>query len=155
MGHNSTNANELRAYLERWERIEDEIKERRMDQKQIMAEAKNAGFEVKTMRKIIRIRSMDPLKREAEDLMLETYLSALGMLAGTPLADAAVSREFHKVQPKTKRTKSKSEETTSHANNYEEQQQPATDPDGFPLNSESAPLYGETLNGQDTSSEAA
>lgn len=152
IGHNSVQGKELSSFIERWEALEEEIKERRLDQKQIMAEAKAKDFDVKTLRTVIKIRAMDPIKREAADQLLETYLNALGMLRDTPLGDAAVTRDFKRVPRKGK---SKTEEISHQQEATQSQQQLATDPDGFPLNSESAPLYGETLNGQDSSSEAA
>ncbi|MDG1153663.1 MAG: DUF2312 domain-containing protein [Alphaproteobacteria bacterium] len=69
----------LRAYFERIERLEESKKEIAEDIKEVFAEAKGDGFDVKAMRKIISIRKKDPADLEEENAILETYMSALGM----------------------------------------------------------------------------
>ena len=69
----------LRSFIERVERLEEEKKVLAEDIKEIYAEAKGQGFDVKTMRKIIALRRKDPDDRAEEDALLDTYLSALGM----------------------------------------------------------------------------
>ncbi len=69
----------LRSFIERVERLEEEKKTIADDIKEVYAEAKGQGFDVKTMRKIISLRKKDPDDRAEEDALLETYLAALGM----------------------------------------------------------------------------
>jgi len=70
----------LRAFIERIERLEEEKAALAADLKEVYAEAKGTGFDPKIMRKVIRLRKMDAADRQEEDLVLDTYLHALGML---------------------------------------------------------------------------
>lgn len=56
--------------------------------------AKDAGFDTRAMRVIIKDRKKSKAEREAFDAVVDVYRHALGMLDGTPLGDAAVAREF-------------------------------------------------------------
>lgn len=78
-------ADQLRAFIERIERLEEEKKVIADDIKDIYAEAKGNGFDVKVMRKIISLRKRKPHEREEEESILDLYLHALGM-AG-PVSD--------------------------------------------------------------------
>lgn len=69
----------LKSFIERIERLEEEKAGIAGDIKDIYAEAKSVGFDAKIMRKIIRLRKMEDHKREEEDMLLETYKSAIGM----------------------------------------------------------------------------
>lgn len=69
----------LRSFIERVERLEEEKKTIADDIKEVYAEAKSQGFDVKTMRKIVSLRKKDPDDRAEEDALLETYMAALGM----------------------------------------------------------------------------
>ncbi len=71
----------LRSFIERVERLEDEKSVLAADIKEVYAEARSAGFDPKTMRKVIRLRKMEDSDRQEEEFLLDTYLSALGMLA--------------------------------------------------------------------------
>lgn len=73
-------AGQLRAFIERIERLEEEKKTISDDIKEVFAEAKGTGFDVKAMRTIIRLRKKDQAEREEEEAMLDLYLSALGMV---------------------------------------------------------------------------
>jgi uncharacterized protein (UPF0335 family) len=84
----------LRSVVERIERLEEEKKAIADDIKDVFAEAKANGFDTKILRTVIRLRKMDKAEREEQDALLDLYLEALGMLAGTPLGEAAVRREF-------------------------------------------------------------
>jgi len=77
---NDSTAARLRSFIERFERLDEEIQGLRADQKDIMAEAKADGFDTKVMRQVIRLRKKDPHARREEEEILDTYLSALGML---------------------------------------------------------------------------
>ena len=69
----------LKSFIERIERLEEEKAGLAGDIKDIYSEAKSVGFDVKTIRKIIRLRKMEDHKREEEDMLLETYKAAIGM----------------------------------------------------------------------------
>lgn len=77
-GATTVAAERLRSFLERVERLEEERATIAGDVKEVFAEAKGEGYDVKTLRKIVRLRKMDRAKREEEDALLELYLSALG-----------------------------------------------------------------------------
>ncbi len=68
----------LRAFIERIERLEEEKKAIADDIKEVYAEAKGNGFDVKVMRKVISLRKMDRDKRIEEETILDLYLAALG-----------------------------------------------------------------------------
>ena len=72
-------ANRLRSLIERIERLEEEKKETMTDIIEVYAEAKSAGFDVKTMKAIIKLRKMEENVRQEEDFLLETYKKALDM----------------------------------------------------------------------------
>lgn len=88
---------QLRALVERIERLEEEKKQIAEDIKDVYAEAKGAGFDVKVMRKLIALRKRDAAERAEEESILDLYMQALGMLADTELGQAAIKREFGKV----------------------------------------------------------
>ncbi len=70
----------LRSYIERVERVSEEIDALTSDRKEIYAEAKATGFDVKQMRKVVAIRKQDRDKWKNEQAVLDLYLSSLGML---------------------------------------------------------------------------
>lgn len=70
----------LRSFIERVERLEEEKAALMADIKEVYAEAKGTGFDVKTMRTVIRLRKMEENDRQEAEFLLDTYLSALGML---------------------------------------------------------------------------
>jgi uncharacterized protein (UPF0335 family) len=78
MSSNAVDANHLRAFLERIERLEEEKRAIADDIKEVYAEAKGTGYDSKIIRKIVSIRRMDRDKRREEEEILELYLSALG-----------------------------------------------------------------------------
>lgn len=69
----------LKAFIERVERLEEEKAALAEDVKDIFAEAKAVGFDVKIMRKVIRLRKMDKEKRQEEEELLELYKAAIGL----------------------------------------------------------------------------
>jgi uncharacterized protein (UPF0335 family) len=85
-------ADQLRQYIERAERVMEEIVGLRGDLKDVFAEAKGQGYDTKTMREIIKLRAMDPDARREREALLDTYKAALGMLDGTPLGRWALER---------------------------------------------------------------
>jgi uncharacterized protein (UPF0335 family) len=72
-------ADRLRSVIERIERLEEERKALAGDIKDIFAEAKSAGFEVKVIRQILRIRKQEPADVEEQETLLDLYKRALGM----------------------------------------------------------------------------
>lgn len=72
---------QLMALVERVERFEEEKRTIADDIKGVFAEAKANGFDVKTLRTVIRMRRQDTGERQEQQALLETYLHALGMLA--------------------------------------------------------------------------
>lgn len=71
---------QLKAFVERIERLDEEKKAIADDIKDVFAEAKASGFDVKALRAVIRLRRMDAAERQEQDAILETYMHALGML---------------------------------------------------------------------------
>jgi uncharacterized protein (UPF0335 family) len=78
-GTEEVNAGHLRAFIERIEQLEEEKKALADDIKDVYAEAKGAGFDVKILRKIIVLRRQDRDSRREEEAILDLYLSALGI----------------------------------------------------------------------------
>jgi len=72
-------ADRLRSIIERIERLEEERKALGSDIKDIYAEAKSAGFDVKIIRQLIRIRKQEPAEVEEQETLLDIYRRALGM----------------------------------------------------------------------------
>ena len=70
----------LRLLIERIERLEEEKKGIADDIRDVYAEAKAVGYDPKIMRQIVRLRKMKPDDRSEQDMLLETYKSALGMV---------------------------------------------------------------------------
>ena len=69
----------LRTIIERIERLEEEDKAAvAADIKEVFAEAKGEGYDVKVLRKVVRIRKQDKAKRQEEEAILDLYLSAIG-----------------------------------------------------------------------------
>ena len=72
---------QLKAFVERIERLEEEKKAIADDVRDVYAEAKGNGFDVKALRAVVRLRKQDVDARKEQEAILETYLHALGMLA--------------------------------------------------------------------------
>ena len=71
---------QLRSIIERIERLEEEKKTIADDIRDVYAEAKGNGFDVKALRTIVRLRKQDANERAEQETILETYMQALGML---------------------------------------------------------------------------
>ena len=84
---------QLKAIVERIERLEDDKKAISDDIKEVYAEAKANGFDSKIIRKVISLRKQEAAKRQEEQALIDTYMGALGMLADLPLGQAAIARE--------------------------------------------------------------
>jgi uncharacterized protein (UPF0335 family) len=70
---------QLRQYIERIERLEEELDGIKGDRKDVYAEVKAVGYDTKAVRKIVRIRKMDPTQRQIDEAVEETYRAALGL----------------------------------------------------------------------------
>jgi uncharacterized protein (UPF0335 family) len=71
---------QLRAFVERVERLEEEKKTISDDIRDVYAEAKAVGYDVKALRSIVRLRKQDADERKEYETVLETYMHALGMI---------------------------------------------------------------------------
>lgn len=71
---------QLRAFVERLERLEEEIKAINDDKKDVYGEAKGFGYDTKILKRVLAIRRQDKDQRLEEEAILDTYLAALGML---------------------------------------------------------------------------
>ncbi len=69
----------LKAFVERIEKLNEELDAMKTDLKDVYGEAKSTGFDTKTLRKLIRLRKMDDEKRREEDELLELYRAAIGL----------------------------------------------------------------------------
>jgi uncharacterized protein (UPF0335 family) len=78
---------QLRAIVERIERIEEDIKALNEDKKEIYDEAKGNGFDVKILREVVRLRKLDQKERDEKETLLEVYLHAIA--TARPLLEAA------------------------------------------------------------------
>ena len=86
--------NQLKSFIERIEHLETEKATIAEDIKEVYAEAKGTGFDPKIIKKVIALRKQDNDKRREEQELIATYMSALGMLADTPLGQAAIKGAF-------------------------------------------------------------
>jgi len=82
MAEESVAQDQLRAFIERIERMEEEKAAIADDIKEIYAEAKGNGFDTKVIREIVRIRKQDANERQEHEAILELYMAALGMVPG-------------------------------------------------------------------------
>jgi uncharacterized protein (UPF0335 family) len=72
-------AGELRQFIERYERLESERRDLAEQMKEVMAEAKARGYDVKVLKKLIALRKREPQEVSEEEAVLELYKQALGM----------------------------------------------------------------------------
>jgi uncharacterized protein (UPF0335 family) len=77
---NTSAQGQLKAIIERIERLEEDKAAVSADLKEVYSEAKGTGFDVKILRKVIRLRKQDTAKRQEEEALLELYISAIGGL---------------------------------------------------------------------------
>ena len=76
----------LRSFVERIERIDEDLKAMNDEKKDVFAEAKGEGFDVKILKEVIRLRKEDQNERDERDTMLDIYFSAI---EAAPTAQAA------------------------------------------------------------------
>lgn len=79
-----TTRDQLRAFIERIERLEEEKAALAADIREVYAEAKSMGYDVKTLRTVVRIRKQDASERQEQEAILATYMIALGMVNEEP-----------------------------------------------------------------------
>lgn len=72
-------ADQLRSFVERIERLEEEKKALADDIRDVYAQAKGSGFDLKVMRQVIRLRKMNSSDRQEQETLLDIYKRALGM----------------------------------------------------------------------------
>ena len=72
-------ADELRQFIERWEKLDAEKRDIADQQKEVMTEAKGAGYDTKVIRKVIALRKRKPDEIAEEEAIIDMYRSALGM----------------------------------------------------------------------------
>ena len=82
--------NQIKSIVERIEALEDEKALLAQDIKEVYSEAKGNGFDPKIIKKIVALRKQDAQKLKEEQALIATYMDALGMLADTPLGQAAM-----------------------------------------------------------------
>lgn len=70
----------LKSFIERIERLEEDKAAIMGDLKEVFAEAKGEGFDTKILRKVVRLRKLDAVKRQEEEALIDLYLSAIGGL---------------------------------------------------------------------------
>ncbi len=92
MSDGNVASEQLRLFIERAERVMEEIAGMKADLKDVFLEAKSQGFDTPTMKAIIKLRAMDTNTRREREALLDTYKAALGMLDGTPLGHWALER---------------------------------------------------------------
>ena len=88
----------LKSFIERIERLEEEKRALAEDIKEVFSEAKGVGFDVRTMRQILRLRRMDQDDLDEQEALLDTYKRALGMAP-----DLTRAREASEAEPKQRR----------------------------------------------------
>ncbi|MEM1287235.1 MAG: DUF2312 domain-containing protein [Pseudomonadota bacterium] len=81
MSDSSIAAGQLRSFVERIERLEEEKKAIADDIKDVYGEAKGNGFDTKVLRQVVRIRKQDQAERQEQEALLDLYLGALGTQA--------------------------------------------------------------------------
>ena len=79
MAEGNIAVDQLRLFIERIERLEEEKKAMADDIRDVYSEAKSSGYDAKTMRAIVRLRKMESHTRQEMDALLETYRAALGL----------------------------------------------------------------------------
>ena len=71
---------QIKAFIERIERLEEEKAAIAGDIKEVYSEAKSSGFETKIMRQIVHLRKMEPQERSEQEQLLDVYKQAIGMI---------------------------------------------------------------------------
>lgn len=90
MGQSTVAREQLRAFIERIERLEEEKKSIADDIRDIYAEAKGNGYDVKVMREVIKLRKQEAHERQEHEAVLDLYKHALGMIPSGDVGDEAL-----------------------------------------------------------------
>lgn len=105
IGHNSVSgiaADRLASFVGRIEGLETEIKALNADKKDVYAEAKGTGFDVATIKRVVRARRMDPLDRDEQDALFDLYMRSIDMVPALPAgAHARSNKHATPHDPKT------------------------------------------------------
>jgi uncharacterized protein (UPF0335 family) len=78
-GKSTIQAERLKSFIERIERLEEERAALTGDIREVYAEAKSAGYDTKVMRQIVRLRKMDAADRQEQQALLDVYIQAVGL----------------------------------------------------------------------------
>jgi uncharacterized protein (UPF0335 family) len=89
-------AGQLKQYIEKIERLEEEKTGISADIREVFAEAKGNGYDPKIMRQVLKIRKMDREEMEEQEELVTLYCQALGMLPGSPAAQQ-MARELESI----------------------------------------------------------
>ena len=81
--------NRVRSFVERIEQLEQEIAELNEGKKEVFAEAKGEGFDVKVLKEIIKLRKQDKDERDERETLLDVYMRAMETAEPAPVAEAA------------------------------------------------------------------
>lgn len=82
---------QLKSFIERIERLEEEKLEVSEQIREVFAEAKGSGFDVKIIRQVLKIRKMETQERQEQEELLDLYLSALGMISSSSKEEVDVA----------------------------------------------------------------
>lgn len=94
-------SSQLRSFIERVERLNEEQKALSDDIKEVYSEAAGQGFDVKIMRQVVKLRKLETAELQEQDAILDLYRSALGMLHDTPLGQASIERLSREARTET------------------------------------------------------
>ncbi len=108
-----TAADELRQFIERIERLEEEKKTIADDIRDVKSEAKARGYSVKAINEILKLRKKDANERAEEEAVLDTYKAALGMIPHDDVANASVSNSASRQDRQRRRTSESMEDNIS------------------------------------------
>ncbi len=79
----------IRSFIERIEQLESELKDLNEAKKEVFAEAKGEGFDVKVLKEILKLRKQDQDERDEQETLLDVYLRAMDAVENQPVAQAA------------------------------------------------------------------
>ena len=79
----------IRSFIERIEQLESELKDLNEAKKEVFAEARGEGFDVKVLKEILKLRKQDQDERDEQETLLDVYLRAMGAVENQPVAQAA------------------------------------------------------------------
>src|SRR3954467_7400208 len=83
----------IRSFVERIEQLDTELQELNEQKKEVLAEAKGEGFDVKVLKEIIRLRKQDQDERDEHETLLEVYMRAMDTASPAPVAVAVAEPE--------------------------------------------------------------